>query len=253
MFRIASTIVVLLLAALPVVDARRANQDDVWAKLTARIDQAVLADDAATLKSSRAESLRLQTAPGGDTRALVAYAVAYVDWRLSFSPAVPKGEQDGLLDEAETQLKNAIKIDAKFAEAHALLSGVYGSKIAKSSIRGIVLGPRSSSAIGTAVQLEPNNPRVLLSQGIGKFNTPGMFGGSETEAEALLRRALAAFQQEPAGKPWPTWGRFDTHAWLGQILAKRGDKTGARTAYEQALAIAPNSGWVRYVLLPAVK
>jgi tetratricopeptide (TPR) repeat protein len=246
-------IVLLFVAALAVVDARRVNQDDAWATLTARIDRAVLADDAATLKSARAELLRLLTAPGGDTRALVAYAVAYVDWRLSFSPTVARGEQDGLLDEAETQLKNAIKIDAKFAEAHALLSSVYGSKIAKSSIRGIVLGPRSSSAIDTAVQLEPNNPRVLLSQGIGKFNTPAMFGGSETEAEALLRRALAAFQQEPAGKPWPTWGRFDTHAWLGQMLAKRGDKAGAKSAYEQALTIAPNSGWVRYVLLPAVK
>jgi tetratricopeptide (TPR) repeat protein len=252
MFRTSSLLVMLLVAAFVVVDARESAQDDAWAKLTSRIDRAVLADDAATLKSCRAESLRLQTAPGGDTRALVAYAIAYIDWRLSFSPAIPQAEQDGLLDEAETQLKTAIKIDAKLAEAHALLSSVYGAKIAKSSIRGIVLGPRSSSAIGQAVQLEPNNPRVLLSQGIGKFNTPAMFGGSETEAEALIRRALAAFQQEPAGKPWPTWGRFEAHAWLGQILAKRGDKAAARSAYEQALAIAPDSGWIRYVLLPSV-
>jgi len=245
-------LVTTILLALRPMPASPPGQDETWTKLTSRIDQAVLSDDAATLKLCRAEALRLQTAPGGSSRALLAYAVAYIGWRLAFNPSVPAAEQDGLLDEAEAQLKAALKIDPKSAEALALLSSVYGAKIAKSSIRGIVLGPRSSGAIADAVKLEPNNPRVLLSQGVGKFNTPAMFGGSDTEAEALIRRALTAFQSEPAGKPWPGWGCFDAHAWLGQIFAKRGDKAAARAEYERALAIAPNSGWVRYVLLPAV-
>ena len=229
------------------------GQDDSWNKLTARIEQAVLSDDVTTLKQCRAELLRIQTAPGGSARPLVAYAVAYVGWRLAFNPAISEKEQGDFLDEAETQLKAALTIDPNSAESLALLSGVYGGKIAHSSIRGIVLGPRSSSAIESAANLEPNNPRVLLSQGIGKFNTPAMFGGSDSAAEALIRRALAAFRSEPADKAWPNWGRFDAHAWLGQILAKRGDKTGARSEYEQALAIAPQSGWVQHVLLPALR
>lgn len=251
MLRCVLLVATILLAGRP-LPASPPGQDEAWTKLTARIDQAALGDDAATLKLCRAEALRLQTAPGGDSRALLRYAIAYIGWRLAFSPSIPAAEQDDLLDEAETQLKAALKIDPKSAEALALLSSVYGAKIAKSSIKGIILGPRSSGAIGEAVKLEPNNPRVLLSQGVGKFNTPAMFGGSETEAEALIRRALTGFQNEPADKPWPNWGRFDAHAWLGQILAKRGDKTGARSEYDRALAIAPNSGWVRYVLLPAV-
>jgi tetratricopeptide (TPR) repeat protein len=230
-----------------------ASQDEDWKKLTARIEHAVLNDDAATLKLCRAEALRMQTAPGGHSRALVAYAVAYVGWRLAFSPSVPQAEQDALLDEAENQLKAALKIDPKSAEAFALLSGVYGAKIAHSPMRGILLGPRSNGAIENAVTLAPDNPRVLLSKGIGKFNTPAMFGGSDTEAESLIRRALGAFDTEPIDKAWPNWGRFDAHAWLGQILANRGDKGGARAEYEKALAIAPKSGWVRYVLLPALQ
>jgi tetratricopeptide (TPR) repeat protein len=251
MLRYVLLIATILLAG-PPMPASPTGQDETWTKLTARIDQAVLSDDTGTLKLCRAEALRLQTAPGGSSRALLAYAVAYIGWRLAFNPSVPAAEQEALLNEAEAQLKAALKIDPKSAEALALLSSVYGAKIAKSSIRGIVLGPRSSGAIADAAKLEPDNPRVLLSQGVGKFNTPAMFGGSDTEAEALIRRALTAFQSEPAAKPWPGWGRFDAHAWLGQIFAKRGDKAAARAEYERALGIAPNSGWVRYVLLPAV-
>ena len=251
MLRDVLLVATILLAGHP-MPASPPGQDETWTKLTARIDQAVLSDDVATLKLCRAEALRLQTAPGGSSRALLAYAVAYIGWRLAFNPSVSAAEQDDLLDEAEAQLKAALKIDPKSAEALALLSSVYGAKIAKSSIKGIILGPRSSGAIGEAVKLEPDNPRVLLSQGVGKFNTPAMFGGSDTEAEALIRRALTAFQSEPTAKPWPGWGRFDAHAWLGQILAKRGDKAAARAEYDRALAIAPNSGWVRYVLLPVV-
>ncbi len=256
MVRSLLTVALLLFAGWPSPSASStspASQDESWTKLVAQIDHAVLTDDVAGLKRSRADALRQQTAPGGHSRALLAYAVAYIDWRLAFSPSVPEAEQDDLLDEAETQLKNAVKIDPKSAESYALLSGVYGGKIAHSSIRGIVLGPRSSTAIETAVRLEPNNPRVLLSQAIGKFNTPAMFGGSASEAETLVRRALTQFQSEPAEKPWPNWGRFDANAWLGQMLARRGDKAGARAAYDQALAIAPSSGWVRYVLLPALQ
>ena len=79
-----------------------------------------------------------------------------------------------------------------------------------------------------------------------------MFGGSEKDAEDLLRKAIARFGTEPENKPFPNWGRFDAHAWLGQVLAKRGDKQGARAEYARALEIAPQSGWVKYVLLPAL-
>jgi cytochrome c-type biogenesis protein CcmH/NrfG len=40
--------------------------------------------------------------------------------------------------------------------------------------------------------------------------------------------------------------------WLGQALAQRGDVEGARKEYDRALQIAPDSGWVKYVLLPAL-
>ena len=225
-----------------------------WNTLTQRLETAVLEDDVTTIKAVRADFLRvLASGPASAHARLVHYGIAYAGWRLSTNPTLGNREQEDLLDDAEAQLKAALKLDPKFAEAHALLSGVYGIKISHSPMmRGMTLGPRSSGAVDEAIRLEPNNPRVLVSKGVGKFNTPGMFGGSVTEAEQLLRRAIALLANEPPARLWPNWGRFDAHVWLGQVLAKRGDKAGARAEYDKALEIAPRSGWVRYVLLPAL-
>jgi Flp pilus assembly protein TadD len=116
----------------------------------------------------------------------------------------------------------------------------------------MTLGPRASSSIDRAVALEPENPRIVLQQGVSAFHTPGMFGGGADKAERLLRRCVELFAREPRDKAWPNWGRADAHAWLGQVRAKRGDRGAARAEYERALAIAPEFGWVRYVLLPAL-
>lgn len=255
MMRRSIWIPVLVLTSCAVAAGRA--QDSVasggWQSAAARVERSTLVDDAPGVKLGRADLLRLLAAsPADSDAAMMRYAVAYADWRLSTLPTVPAREQNDLLDDAETQLKSALKLDAKFAEAWSLLSAVYGMKIAHSSIKGIVLGPRSSGAIDEAMKLDANNPRTLLSKGIGKFNAPGMFGGSEKEAEALLRQAIDRFGAEPNDKPFPAWGRFDAHAWLGQVLAKRGDKTGARAEYAKALEIAPQSHWITLVLIPAL-
>jgi tetratricopeptide (TPR) repeat protein len=225
-----------------------------WPDLTARIERAYLSDDMDQLRSIRAACLRALLGPlPPDKIPLVRYAVAYVDWRMVFNPSVGEKEKDAMLDEAQSQLEQAIKTDDKFAEAHALMAAIYGGKISRSSLRGITLGPRAGSALARAGKLEPDNPRVPLQDGIGAFNTPSMFGGGVDKAEKLLRRAIMLLEKEPVEKPWPNWGRFDAYAWLGQILVKKRDFTGARTEYEKALAIAPKSGWITYLLMPELE
>lgn len=228
-------------------------QSDPWTTVTRSIEQATLTEDVSQMKNLRAQILQLQVAaPAGNRKSLMQYAVAYVDWRMAFNPAIAEREQTDFLDEAEAQLNLALKTSANLAEARALLCAVYGGKIAHDPMSGMILGPRAENAIEAALRLEPDNPRILLTKAVGKFNTPAEFGGDVKEAEALLRQSLERFEKEPVDKPWPNWGRFDAHAWLGQALAKRGDKIGARAEYQKALTIAPKSGWVRFVLIPAL-
>jgi len=225
-----------------------------WASLTVKIEQAYLNEDVPALRSHRAELLRMLAGnPPANQAPLVRYAIAYVDWRMVFLPSVADNEKDGLLDEAEAQLQSAIKANANFAEAHALLGSVWGGKIAQSALRGILLGPRIGSTMGRAQSLEPNNPRVVVQDGIGAYHTPGMFGGGVDKAERIIRQAIALFDKEPVDKAWPNWGRFDAHVWLAQILVKKGNFVEARAEYQRALALSPKSGWITYMLLPELE
>src|SRR5262245_48346636 len=116
-----------------------------WPETSVALEHAVLADDVATLKAVRASCLRALTGLPPDRVRLTKYAIAYADWRMSTNPFVPQREQSDLLEEADTQLQDALKLDDRFAEGHGLLAAVFGMKIAKSPMKGMFLGPRSST------------------------------------------------------------------------------------------------------------
>jgi len=219
-----------------------------------KLDVATRNDDAAGVKEARLSCLRLLAgSKSPEQTALLRYAVAYADFRLAVVPSTSKKDQGDMLQEATTQLEAAIKANPRDAEALGLLSSAYGLQIGLSPDLGMTLGPASSEMLSRALAIAPTNPRLQVIRGQALFNTPPEYGGSTKDAEVALRHALELFDKEPANKPWPNWGRFDAHVWLGQALAARNDKAGARAEYEKALQIAPNSAWVKYSLLPAVK
>ena len=246
--------VLLIVAALVGVRPLHTNAlqqaDTGWSQLTSRLEKAALDGAANDLKAIRADLLQRIAAPGADEAAL-RYAAAYAAYRLVVLPGMTDKDKASLLDDAVDQLQAVVKRNPKDAEAHALLGSAYGLQIAASPvIRGMTLGPRANATLDRASEIDAGNPRVLLVQGVSAFNTPAMFGGGTDKAEQFLRRSLDRFATEPVTKPWPNWGRFDAHAWLGQVLLEKGNRQGARAEYDQARVLAPNSGWLRYVLLP---
>jgi tetratricopeptide (TPR) repeat protein len=116
----------------------------------------------------------------------------------------------------------------------------------------MTLGPKASSSIEAALRLAPDNPRVVLQSGIGAFFAPKTFGGGMEKAEKAFRRAERLFAAEPANQAWPNWGKLDVLAWMGQVLAAKGDREGARSYYKRALEIQPGYAWVRLSLLPGL-
>jgi tetratricopeptide (TPR) repeat protein len=243
----------VLIGVRPLDAEQLRGADPGWSQMTARLERAALDGVTKDLRAIRSE-LQEQVAAAGADEAIVRYTLAYASYRMVNLPDVPDKERTDLLNDAVTQLQQVIKRNPKDGEAHALLGSVYGLQIAQSPvIRGVTLGPRANGALDRAAEIESGNPRVLLLQGVSAFNTPAMFGGGTDKAEQYLRRSLERFSAEPSDKAWPNWGRFDAHVWLGQTLLQRGDRTGARAEYDKARALAPNSGWLRYVLIPALE
>ncbi|MCY3820334.1 MAG: tetratricopeptide repeat protein, partial [Gammaproteobacteria bacterium] len=194
----------------------------------------------------------MRPAEQAPAQSLLECAIAYVGYRLANLRDVPEQEQADLVDDAVERLEALVSDDPEYAEAHALLGALYGLQIGRDASRGVVLGVRASRALDRAEAAAPDNPRVALLQGISAFHRPARFGGGLDRAERLLRRSLDLFSHEPPDQPWPNWGRFDAHVWLGQTLARQNDPSGARTEYDAALLLAPDSGWVKFVLLPAL-
>jgi len=248
-------VIAAMLAVPAVAVARQApDRSADFTALTERLEKAVLADDAATVKDIRAALVhQLEAAPSSPKAPLIRYTIAYGEMRMAFSDKLSSAEQAAGLADAETQLNQALKADAQFGEAYALLGEVYGMQIAKNNDLGATLGPSVAEAIERAFELVPNSPRVAIIRAQGLLHTPAEYGGDPKQAEAELRRAIEIFAKQPADAAWPNWGRFDAHAWLGQTLAARGDTEGARAEYKAALEISPSNGWVKNVLMAQLK
>ena len=115
-------------------------------------------------------------------------------------------------------LKQVIAANPSHAEAHALLSSLYGQQIGTSAWRGMTLGQRASSSIEAALKLAPDNPRVVLQSGIGAFFTPTGYGTLLAEGKET---------REINGRNYVL--EHPIHADFALIKAERGDRWGNLT------------------------
>ena len=182
------------------------------------------------------------------------YYIALADYRIAGLLEGESKDPSEHLNAAVEHLKKATEIDPQSAEAHALLSSVYGWQIGLSPMKTMILGPKVGKASRKAKQLAPDNPRVVLSAAISDFNTPEMFGGSKEKGLQGFQRAAELFaQEEPTNPIQPVWGHREAYAWLGIAYQNQGELESARAAFEKALAIDPDFGWVKYWLLPELE
>ncbi len=233
---------VFLATTLAVALAARA---DSMPSIASRLESGWMNGDTAAVRNALA-TLR----DASDAPARRDYAIGYAEYRLAFMAGVTKEEQEKLVTDAVDRFSAVITAEPRNGEAHALLASCLGILISLHPIKAMVYGPRAGEATDRSLEVEPNNPRVLLLAGVSAIHKPSEFGGGVDKAEPLLRRAADILKHEPVDRPWPNWGRFDVHVWLGQVLAKLGRSDEARAEYEAALAIAPGSEYVRAILLP---
>ncbi len=230
----------------------RAAADSLLRQVKTQIREATDEGSLDSLKQARAWA---KQATGGDRAALAHYYAALADYRMSNRlPEEDEARRGRVIEDAIGHLKRATEINGTMADAWALLSGYYGQMMGMNPMQGMSLGPKANEAMKRAKEHGPNNPRVWIIDGTSDFYTPGMFGGDKEKALTKFEKAARLAEQGSPDDPlMPGWGHAEAHAWVGvaHMEAERYDP--ARTAFEAALDLNPDYGWVRSVLLPRLE
>lgn len=132
-------------------------------------------------------------------------------------------------DTAITDVRHAIELNDRMADAHALLADLYGAKIT-GMLSGIQFGPKANSEIQRAFQLNPSNAQAFAVAGRKYLYAPSRFGGDLDKAIDSFKKAIA----------------LDLHndedfVWLGIAYRKKGDSDSAKAAISQALQLNSRS------------
>jgi tetratricopeptide (TPR) repeat protein len=188
------------------------------------------------------------------TDKLAGFKLAQAQFALLNSTMRLKDEDlfDAYYDDTVELIEKLMDQDSKWAEPPALLSAVYGLKMAYSPMQGMFLGPKSGSLIEKAKKLDPSSPFVMKVYANSKYFTPEMWGGDLQEAITSYEKCIQLYDAKPESLKF-NWFYIDALAFMGQAYQKNNDNTKAVAAYEKALAAEPTFNWVKHSLLPKAK
>ena len=145
----------------------------------------------------------------------------------------------------EATLKYAEKAlqGQEFSEAHRLLADAHSQMMfAKGLFYMMRHGGTARDAAFRALELDPNNPRAIISVAGYYLNAPPVAGGDPAEGVALLRRGTTLDEAEETDL-------FLMYLWLSDAYAEREEYELAREYRSRARRIFPesplvsDSGW----------
>lgn len=177
--------------------------------------------------------------------------LALVQYGLLNATMIEK-QEDIFNDYADNTVENIEKLidtDKKWGEPKAILSSVYGVKMAYSPWKGIFLGSKSNNLMESATQQSKESALVWKLYANSKLYTPESFGGDKVEAAKAYEKAIALFENDPESTK-NNWIYLDALAHLGITYMKLDKPTKAREVFEKALKVEPEFNWVRNSLLP---
>ncbi len=156
---------------------------------------------------------------------------------------------DSYVDECESRLEKLAAGKKYGADAKALLSGLYGFKIAHSPLKAMVLGRKSSALLEQAMKQKPESPIVLKMYASNQYFTPEMWGGDKELALKAFEKSTLKLLGTDLEK---SWIHLDNLAWTGILQREMGDQIKAKATWEKALKIEPEFYWVSKSLLPSL-
>lgn len=131
----------------------------------------------------------------------------------------PKADKiDPIVSKAKELLAKAEALSKDNSEIYVAKKMMYGlSMLGDVMNRYMTDGAEATKALLTARQLNPENPRVYIQEGIDLYNTPEEYGGSKAEGKKKMELAKQKFETfKPESSIHPAWGMPTVQYYLNQ-------------------------------------
>ncbi|MDJ0927928.1 MAG: tetratricopeptide repeat protein [Gammaproteobacteria bacterium] len=205
-----------------------------------RIDRAVITRDLDALE----EAAKQLEKSGAD---LSAYYLAYTQFRLgTLIGATDKKRAKKHLNRCIDILKPIVKAKPDDAEVVGLQSTCYGSSTAYYMLRAAVRGSNANKFMKQALEIDGENPRVLMLDGISLYARPKALGGNKDKALERFTAAAESFADWslPTADA-PAWGEAENWMYLGRTYLALEQPDKAREHYAKALELEPDFALAR--------
>lgn len=205
-----------------------------------RIDRAVVTRDMPALEAA-ADELEKSDAELAD------YYLAYTHFRLgTLIGASDKKQAKKHLNRCIDILKPIVNANPEDAEVVGLQSTCYGSSTAFYMLRAAGRGMNANKFMKQALEADPENPRVLMLDGISLYARPKALGGDKDKALERFTAAAENFPdwQSPA-EDAPVWGAAENWMYLGRAYRSLEQVDKAREYYAKALELEPDFALAR--------
>jgi len=228
-----------LLLMLTLLSSEWMTPKSIWAAddpLAGALDSARKARDEKQLSSLQAQ-LERQIAQNSNDAVLFLDLARVHSYLLDvYEMRKDKKSAVAAVDKAIEAAQRSIQLNDKSADAHSLLADLYGRKITLGNgmFAGPKFGPKVKEENSKAMALDDKNPRVWASLGRQYLMAPKMFGGDVGKAIESFQKSLAIDSSQD-----------ETWVWLAKAFQKQGEKAKARDAIQHALALNPDSPWIK--------
>lgn len=128
-------------------------------------------------------------------------------------------KKDAIADRADSLITKAVSILGKDNSETALIKAMIATDhmLVDPQNRYMTYGSAITDNVQQSETLDPTNPRPVLFEAEGKFNTPEAYGGGKDAAKPLFDKAKQLFNNfKPESDISPNWGRTALNYFLSQ-------------------------------------
>jgi len=155
-----------------------------------------------------------------------------------------------ILPEAEKNITKLLEQNPEWADAYALLAGIYGFKIILYPNLVIYNGPKGKNYMEKASELKNITPAVIIEMGNYKYHTPILLGGNIEEAILYYKKAINQIEIKKQDKN--NWQYINAMVWLAISYDKKGENDKALATLNKLLEKEPNLIYVKKELYPKI-